>query len=283
MARVLITGASSGFGKGTAVELAKRGHTVFATMRGMEGKNAEVARDLRELAEQENLALQVLDLDVTDDASVEQAVSRAVAEAGGLDVLVNNAGIGVMGIQETVTPEQAQQLFDVNVMGVLRVNRAALPHMREQGSGLVIYLSSAVGRLVTPFGGLYAASKFALEALAEAASYELEPLGVRSFIVQPASYGTDFGANVVMGADEARVQSYGPVKEMFEGFMANFGAMEQGDSQEVVRVIVNAVEGKVQGLRQPIGADMKQPVEAMNKTAEAVQKQLLAAFGMAKA
>ena len=252
-------------------------------MRGVKSKNAEVARDLRELAEQENLALQVLDLDVTDDASVEQAVSRTVAEAGGLDVLVNNAGISVMGIQETVTPEQAQQLFDVNVMGVLRVNRAVLPHMREQGSGLVIYLSSAVGRLVTPFGGLYAASKFALEALAEAASYELEPLGIRSFIVQPGAYGTDFGANLSLGADEARMETYGLVKEMFEGFMASFGAMEQGDSQEVVRVIVDAVEGKVQGLRQPVGADMKQPVEAMNETAREVQQQLLSAFGMAEA
>lgn len=147
----------------------------------------------------------------------------------------------------------------------------------------MIYLSSAVGRLVMPFGGLYAASKFALEALAEAASYELEPLGVRSFIVQPGAYGTDFGANLSLGADEARVQSYGPVKEIFEGFMANFGAREQGDAQEVVSVIMDAVEGNVQGLRKPVGEDMKQPVEAMNETAKTVQEQLLSAFGMAKA
>ena len=281
MARIFITGASSGFGKGTATELAKRGHTVFATMRGVEGKNAEVAREFRDLASSEGLALHVLNLDVTDDASVEQAVTQAVTEAGGLDVLVNNAGIGVMGIQETVTPEQARQLFDVNVLGVLRVNRAVLPHMREQGRGLIIYLSSAVGRLVMPFSGLYAASKFALEALAEAASYELNPLGIDSLIIQPGAYGTDFGSNVMMGADSKRVETYGPVKDMQNSFLTSMSQGQPGDPQEVVSLIAKAVEEGVLALRQPIGGDMKQPTETINETSRMVQQQLQSSFGLA--
>ncbi|MCG8346336.1 MAG: SDR family oxidoreductase [Chloroflexales bacterium] len=280
--RVFITGASSGFGKSAAIELAKRGHTVFATMRGVDGKNSEAAQALRDAAKKDNLALHVLELDVTSDASAQQAVAQAIAQANGIDVLINNAGIGVMGIQESVTTEQAQQLFDVNVLGILRMNRAVLPHMRQQRNGLIIYLSSALGRIILPFGGLYTASKFAVEALAEAASYELKPLGIDSLIIQPGAYGTSFSANMVMGNDAERLQTYGPVKENLEKFLANFSAREPGNPQEVVDAIVAAVEnmGTEQALRLPVGADMKQPVETLNQTAQAVQQQLLAAFGM---
>lgn len=280
--RVLMTGASSGFGKGAAIELAKRGHTVFATMRGVDGKNREAAQALRDARNKDDLALHVLELDVTSDASAQQAVAQIIEQANGIDVLVNNAGIGVMGIQETVTTEQAQQLFDVNVLGILRMNRAVLPHMRQQGNGLIIYLSSVLGRIILPFGGLYTASKFAVEALAEAASYELKPLGIDTLIIQPGAYGTSFNANVLMGNDAERLETYGLVKENMEKFFAGFSALEPGDPQEVVDAIVGAVEnmGTEQALRQPVGADMKQPVETLNQAAQAVQQQLLAAFGM---
>lgn len=280
--RVLMTGASSGFGKGAAIELAKRGHTVFATMRGVDGKNREAAQALRDARNKDDLALHVLELDVTSDASAQQAVAQIIEQANGIDVLVNNAGIGVMGIQETVTTEQAQQLFDVNVLGILRMNRAVLPHMRQQGNGLIIYLSSALGRIILPFGGLYTASKFAVEALAEAASYELKPLGIDTLIIQPGAYGTSFNANVLMGNDAERLETYGLVKENMEKFFAGFSARARGDPQEVVDAIVGAVEnmGTEQALRQPVGADMKQPVETLNQAAQAVQQQLLAAFGM---
>jgi NAD(P)-dependent dehydrogenase (short-subunit alcohol dehydrogenase family) len=277
-----MTGASSGFGKGAAIELAKRGHTVFATMRGVDGKNREAAQALRDARNKDDLALHVLELDVTSDASAQQAVAQIIEQANGIDVLVNNAGIGVMGIQETVTTEQAQQLFDVNVLGILRMNRAVLPHMRQQGNGLIIYLSSALGRIILPFGGLYTASKFAVEALAEAASYELKPLGIDTLIIQPGAYGTSFNANVLMGNDAERLETYGLVKENMEKFFAGFSARARGDPQEVVDAIVGAVEnmGTEQALRQPVGADMKQPVETLNQAAQAVQQQLLAAFGM---
>ena len=188
--RILITGTSSGFGKNASIALAQKGHTVFATMRGVEGKNADQATALREQAQDKGWDLFVLELDVTDDASVTKAVDQAVSKAGGLDVLVNNAGIGNFGIQETFTPEQVQKLFDVNVFGVLRLNRAVLPSMRKAGSGTIIYISSGLGRVLFPFVGPYAATKFAVEALAEAASYELKPLGIHTHIIQPGAYGT---------------------------------------------------------------------------------------------
>ena len=282
--RVLITGASSGFGHGAALELARRNHTVFAAMRATQGHNAVIAQAMQSLAADNGWALRVLEVDVTDDASVAAAVASVKGTAGGLDVLVNNAGAAMVGIQETVTLAQAQRVFDVNVFGPLRMNRAVLPLMREQGDGLILYISSGSGRLVLPFVGLYTASKFALEALAETASYELKPLGIDSLIVQPGAYDTRFGtADGVMGEDAARAQAYGPVLATFEGMMAGVREQQRPDPKEVIDLIVAAVEGNGEGqeLRVAVGADVQQPVEAINQTAEKVQRQLLSAFGMA--
>jgi|GEM_PF-3799742 len=133
-----------------------------------------------------------------------------------------------------------------------------------------------------PFGGLYAASKFAVAALAEAASYELRPLGIDSLIIEPETYGTNFGRNVLLGEDQARMQEYGRVKELFEGFLSSMGARTPGDPQEVVDAIVAAVDAAdpPPALRLPIGAQMTEPIELINETSKAVQQQLLSAFGM---
>lgn len=147
---VLITGASTGFGRVAAETLARRGFTVFATMRDTSGANASNCEALQSLANRERSALHVVDLDVTQDASVEQAVQRVLDEAGRIDVVINNAGIGALGVTEAYTIEQVQQLFDVNVYGAVRVNRAVLPAMRRQRSGLLIHVSSAAGVLCPP-------------------------------------------------------------------------------------------------------------------------------------
>lgn len=280
---VLITGASSGFGRDAALALAGRGHTVFATMRGVTGKNAEAAKTLASSASENGWSLHVLELDVTNEGSVNAAVASAVKTAGKVDVLVNNAGVGNFGIQETFAAEQVQKLFDVNVFGVVRTNRAVLPHMREQGSGKIIYISSGLGRVVFPFVGPYAASKFALEAMAEASSYELKPLGIDSLIIEPGAYGTSFGANMMQGADPARMENYGPVKEMFAGFAEAFSNMTPGNPQEVVDALVSAVEtgNGDSPLRQPVGNDMKPAVDAINGVSAQVQQQVLSNFGLA--
>ena len=164
---VLITGTSSGFGRLIAETLARKGFQVFATMRSLNGRNAAAARELADLAKRESLSLQTLDLDVTDDASVERAVSKIALQCGRIDVLVNNAGFGIMDLAESVTMAQAQRQFDTNFFGVLRMNRTILPVMKRQGSGLLLHVSSGGGRLAIPGMGLYCASKFAMEALAE--------------------------------------------------------------------------------------------------------------------
>src|SRR6266851_1951372 len=181
---VLITG----FGRMFADTLARRGHTVFATMRDPGGRNAKNASAIRALAEKDSLPIYVLELDVTDDASVERAVDAAIGKAGRIDVAINNAGYAVSGLAEAVTIEQAQRLMDTNFVGSVRVNRAVLPHMRRQRSGVLMHISSGAGRIIAPSMGFYCASKFALEALAEAYRYELAAQGIESVIVEPGPY-----------------------------------------------------------------------------------------------
>jgi NAD(P)-dependent dehydrogenase (short-subunit alcohol dehydrogenase family) len=211
---VLITGSSTGFGRLFADTLARKGHTVFATMRDPAGRNAKNAAEIRALAEKDSLPIHVLELDVTDDASVGRAVDAAVAKGGRIDVAINNAGYYLSGLEEAVTTEQAQRLMDTNFFGPVRVNRAVLPHMRRQRSGVLMHISSGAGRVVLPSGGFYCASKFALEALAEAYSYELAAQGIESVIVEPGAYETPVFGNTVTAADEARTNTYGAVKEI---------------------------------------------------------------------
>jgi NAD(P)-dependent dehydrogenase (short-subunit alcohol dehydrogenase family) len=184
--RVFITGASAGFGRDTVKALAEKGHTVYATMRGIAGKNAPAANDLKARAKAGGHALHVLELDVTDGASVTKAVEAAV-EAGGIDVVIHNAGVGNWGIDEGFTLDQARGIFDINVFGPMRVNHAVLPHLRAAGRGLILYVSSGLGRIVFPFLGIYTGSKFALEGYAESTSYELSPLGIQTVIVEPGA------------------------------------------------------------------------------------------------
>ncbi len=283
--RVFITGCSAGFGRDAARALAERGHTVYATMRGLEGKNAEAAQELRAFARQGGHALHLHELDVTDERSVESAAAWAV-EQGGVDVVIQNAGVGTYGVQETFTLEQVQGIFDVNVFGVLRVNRALLPHLRQKGEGRIVYVSSGLGRLVFPFLGPYTASKFALEALAQAASYELDPLGIESIVVQPGAFGTTFSQHSVHAADVARLAGYGPVPRMMEGFVKGFEerarAGQLGKPEELVQALVEVVEAPRGSLpaRRTVGADVYEPVTAINQVSEEVHDRLLRAFGM---
>src|SRR5260370_11183781 len=201
---ILVTGSSSGFGRLTVETLARQGYTVFAGMRTVVGKNAPAAEELRALAQREHLALHIIDIDITDDASVERAIESLVGITGRLDVVVNNAGIAYSGPLEAFTLKQVQQQFDTNVFGVLRVSRAALPHMPRQGSGLLLQIGSIAGRLALPFYGLYAATKFPLEALTESYRYELAPFGIDAAIVEPGTYPTPIATKHQSEADTER-------------------------------------------------------------------------------
>ena len=153
---ILITGASSGLGRITAEALAHAGHMVFASMRDPNAKNRNHAQELR----QQGIA--VVELDISSDNSVDQAVKEVLAQAGRIDVLINNAGIASAGIMEAFTADQAKAVFNTNIVGLLRTNRAVLPTMRKQGDGLIINIGSILGRVTFPFFGIYGASKFAV-------------------------------------------------------------------------------------------------------------------------
>ena len=172
MAKIFITGIAGGFGLPTAKALSAQGHQVAGSVRNRSGRNADAVATL------EGFGAQIVEMDVTDNASAEAGVADAISALNGLDVLFNNAGIGSYGIQELMSPEDMARVFDVNVTGVQRVMRAALPHFRAQGRGTVLYTSSLIGRIATPFYGTYCASKWALEAIVECYRTELSGFGI---------------------------------------------------------------------------------------------------------
>jgi NAD(P)-dependent dehydrogenase (short-subunit alcohol dehydrogenase family) len=229
---VLITGASSGIGAAAAVLFAKRGWNVAATARRPDS--------LDELAAAPHVA--ALRLDVTDEASIAEAVSAAEARFGAIDVLVNNAGVGLAGPIEAVTPAQWQAHFATNLFGVAAVLRAVLPGMRARKAGLVINVSSIVGRAGLPFLGVYCASKFALEGMTEAMHYELKPFGVRVKLVEPAGTKTQFVH------PEARHGAYEPQFSRVMNKMALGGAASPGP-ELVARLILKAAEDPSDRLR----------------------------------
>ncbi len=278
---VLITGSSTGFGRLFTNTLARKGHTVFATMRDPGGRNAKNASEIRALAEKDSLPIHVLEMDVTDDASVERAVDAAVAKAGRIDVAINNAGYYLSGLEETVTTEQAQRLMDTNFLGPVRVNRAVLPHMRRQRSGVLVHISSGAGRVVLPSAGFYCASKFALEALAEAYSYELAAQGIESVIVQPGQYETPVFGNTVRGADEARTNTYGAVNEIPAKVNAALSSTA-GNAQEVADLVLRIIETPAgeKKLRYFV-SPQDFGVDEINAVSKQVQDKLLEAFGLA--
>lgn len=284
---VLVTGSSSGFGRLTAETLARKGYTAFASMRDVAGRNAPASVELRALAEGEGLALQVVELDVTDDASVERAVAEVIDSAGRIDVVVNNAGLFYVGVTEAFSLEQAKRVFDTNVLGVMRVNRAVLPHMRRQRSGLLVHISAAVvGRLVLPFAGISNAGKFALEALAESYRYELSALGIDSVLVEPGLYPTDLLGKIPGPADEARAQEYGPTAEipanMLSGFADFLSGPDAPDVQEVADVVATliATPAGQRPLRTVIAGEEGQNVLRLNEVAEQEQRGVMELFGL---
>ncbi|WP_273835899.1 oxidoreductase [Serratia marcescens] len=188
---ILVTGASSGIGEATAVTLKQHGHTVYAAARRVERMQALVAAGIR-----------VLPLDVTDDASMAQAVKTIIAETGRIDVLVNNAGYGSYGAIEDVSADEARAQFDVNVFGAVRLTQLILPHMRAQRSGTVINITSMGGKIHTPLGGWYHGTKFALEAISDCLRMEVQPFGIGVVVIEPGgiqSEWADIAAEKLIG------------------------------------------------------------------------------------
>jgi NAD(P)-dependent dehydrogenase (short-subunit alcohol dehydrogenase family) len=216
MANVFITGAGGGFGLLTVQQLIRDGHKVVGTVREMSGRNKAKTTDL------EKLGSKVVEMDVTDEASVDSAIKKARELMGPIDVLINNAGVGVLGLTEAFTTADVKKVFDVNVFGVHRVMRAVLPDMRKRSKGLVINVSSLLGRMTVPFYGPYNATKWALEGLTENYRTEVSQFGVEVCIVEPGGYPTTFIDNLVRASDKERAKEYGPMADMAEGFLKGF-------------------------------------------------------------
>ncbi len=237
MARVLITGCSTGFGRASAVELTKRGHEVIATARRPETlEDLDVADRIR--------------LDVDDDASVAQAV----ASAGPVDALVNNAGFGVVGPIEHVPPAEIRRMLETNLLGAIRMTQAVLPQMRERGRGTIVNVTSLAGRVTGPLGGTYAATKHALEAISESLHYEVGHFGIRVRIVEPGYFATDFqGKEPRFGLDGAPYDELD--KEWEVAFEKLRGGGDAPGPEPVAQIIADAVEATEPKLRWPVGGD----------------------------
>lgn len=277
---VLITGSSRGFGSLAAQTLARKGYTVFATMRDPAGRNAAGRDHLLGLAQQHRWSLRVIDLDVTDDASVERAVNEVIGAASHIDVLVNNAGFSIGGITEALSLEQAHRIFETNLFGIVRMNRAIAPYMRRRGEGLIIHVSSTSGRSVFPGMGMYAASKFAVEALAEVYRYELSAFGVDSVILEPGPYATEIFANQEVPADQARTEDYAKIGETLAKAYKLLSAYF-GDPQEVADAILRLIETPAgeRPLRQIIGP-ANERLKDLNETSTLIQREILDFFGI---
>jgi NADP-dependent 3-hydroxy acid dehydrogenase YdfG len=275
---VLITGASTGFGRDIAETLSHSGHRVFAAMRDITGRNRVHADTLR------GQNIDVVELDVTDDGSVDRAVASVIEKTGCIDVLVNNAGIASAGVSEAFTPDQAKVLFNTNVVGVLRTTRAVLPAMRAAGDGLIVNIGSVLGRVTFPFFGIYGASKFAVEALTDSFRYELSQLGVDVVMVQPSAYPTNMYASIQQPADAVRATAYGATGEipgkMFASFTEMFSSADAPNPHDVANAITALID-QPKGQRpartvvgQPFGAD------AVNTATAPVQQAVVEALGL---
>jgi NAD(P)-dependent dehydrogenase (short-subunit alcohol dehydrogenase family) len=275
---ILITGTSSGFGRDTAETLHGAGHTVYASMRGTQGKNREAAEALRKLG------IKTVELDVSDDASVEAGVKEVLAEAGKIDVLVNNAGIASVGVTEAFTTDQAKVIFDTNVIGLLRVTRAVLPSMRQNRDGLIINIGSILGRVTFPFLGIYGASKFAVEALTDSLRYEVSQLGVEVVAVQPSGYPTNFFASIQTPAGAEVTASYGEVGQipdaMFKSFMSTFEGEDAPNPHDVAEAVAGLVDQSKgsRATRTVVGEAFG--VDKANEDVAPVQTQAVEALGL---
>lgn len=241
---VLITGTSTGIGREAAKLFQAKGWNVLATMRAPESET-----ELGKLAN-----VRILRLDVTDAASIDDAVTQGIRDFGGIDVLVNNAGFGAYGPLEATSLDTIRKQFDTNVVGLYAVTKAVLPHMRQRKRGTIVNISSVGGRLAFPLGSLYHGSKFAVEGLSEALFYELAAIGVRVKVVEPGMTKSDFSGRSLVFSHDASIAEYGPiVTNTTNGFAAI--SQEPAEAADAARTIFDAATDGTARLRYATGKD----------------------------
>ena len=280
--RILITGCSSGFGLDAAKTLATDDRHVYATMRDIDGRNAEKAKELRDYASSHGVSISVHEMDVTSDDSVR----RAVSEMDGVDVLINNAGYGYGGPVESFESDEILAQLDLNIVGTARVANAVLPGMREQRDGLIIQVSSTAGRAAFPGFGVYHASKWGLEGMSEAMRYELAPLGIDVVIVEPGPFETNFFDNLKQGSRQHVMSDYEHVGEFFGGFESTVQELFEDEGAPTdAHIVVDIFERLIETPRgeRPFRtiAGLDFGFQALNDAAEPIRKAGLEMMGVA--
>jgi NAD(P)-dependent dehydrogenase (short-subunit alcohol dehydrogenase family) len=285
---ILVTGASSGFGLMTARLLAQAGHTVYASMRETKGRNAPQVTAVAAWAAEQTVDLRTVELDVQSDASAEAGIAAILRDADRLDVIVHNAGHMMFGPAEAFTPDQFIQQYDVNVLGAQRVNRAALPHLRAQGKGLLVWVGSSSTRGGTPpFLAPYFAAKAAMDALAVSYSTELALWGIETTIIVPGAFtkGTNHFAHSGSPSDTARVADYeaGPYAGIADKALKGLAALEPADADpaEVAREIVRVIDAPFGKRPFRVHVDPSQDgAEIVNGVADRMRREMFRNIGL---
>ena len=278
---ILVTGANSGFGNLIVTDLAKGGHRVAGTVRDPDGRNAEAAAALR------RLGVEVIDIDVTDDESVEKGVAVARGALGDIDVLINNAGVGVVGLQENFSADDFQRVFDINVFGVQRMIRAVVPQMRARGAGLIVNVSSLLGRVTIPFLGPYNATKWAVEAISENYRVELSQFGVDVVVVEPGGFPTAFFGNLLQPSSRDRDQGYGEMATAPQAMLEGMGRSLADNPEQTPQIVsdgvvelVNMAPGTRPFRTEVDRSGMGDPIKPYNDLHAKVTAELFANYGM---
>jgi NAD(P)-dependent dehydrogenase (short-subunit alcohol dehydrogenase family) len=285
---ILITGASSGFGLMTARALAHAGHTVYASMRETAGRNAPRVAEVKAYAAQHGIDLRTVELDVSSQPSADAAVKAVLAEAGRLDVVIHNAGHMSFGPAEAFTPEQFAELYDINVLSAQRVNRAALPYLRERKRGLVVWVSSSSSRGgAPPYLAPYFAAKAGMDALAVSYAGELARWGIETSIIVPGAFtkGTNHFTHSGSPTDTARADEYakGPTADLPDIALKGLAALEPADAdpQSVADAIVEVVNTPFGKRPFRVHIDPSEDgAEIVNAVADRVRAELLRRIGL---
>src|ERR671924_545924 len=259
----LVTGSSSGIGYETSLMLARNGFITYATMR-----NLNKSDNIKLAAIKENLPIHITELDVTDGASVKNAVQSILSETGRIDVLVNNAGYVLNGAFEDLAMDEIKAQYETNVFGLISTTQAVLPTMRKQKSGTIVNISSGAGRFGFPSGSAYASTKFAVEGLSESMSYELEPFGIKVVIVEPGVIRTNFGDGLVVAKKSKDPNS--PYSQMMQKVATSFEEMMKNASSPdlVAKVVLNTIRDENPSLRYLAGSDVETWLGGKRKMAD---------------
>jgi NAD(P)-dependent dehydrogenase (short-subunit alcohol dehydrogenase family) len=257
----VVTGSSSGIGFETSLVLARNNFCTYATMR-----NPESGTKMRAVQSGENLQIEIIQLDVTSDKSVSDAIQSILSESGKIDVLVNNAGYGLVGAFEELGMDEIKQQYETNFFGAIRVTQAVIPIMKNQKSGIIVNISSGAGRFGYPGGSAYVSTKFALEGLTESFAYELDPFGIKVVLVEPGFVRTNF-SNVIAKRSQEPDSEYAKMMQKMAGRLEEM-RRNSSSPELVANIVLEAVTTKNPNLRYLAGKDVEQWIEQKKKLSD---------------